>query len=180
MLPIVLFAQPQPEDDYAVLAAQLIAAGTNEFEDERHSVQIDDCVITTYRWRDLPDHGWTLWSSFHFHISDVELAVTDPRIQESYIFVQDRDAPSGEAAGTAIILFQSYGDILVRHERSVLREPTPTDRTGPSPRGDGTSHYYEWRSWFVVSLSGPFAMEKGRDFTRAYQRLASDYCTKIG
>jgi len=37
------------DDDRSSLIAQIEASGQNEFEDERHAVQVDACQLTTYR-----------------------------------------------------------------------------------------------------------------------------------
>ena len=53
--------------------AQIEAGGQNEFEDERHAVEVNECQLTTYRWKKVEGEGWVLWSSFEMPMLTVTL-----------------------------------------------------------------------------------------------------------
>ena len=169
----VLCASPATADRKAELIETLKRSGAHAFEDERREVEIDGCQMTTYRWRDRPDHGWVLWTSFQF---DMAVAVLDKDTRfanKMHVYVKLRDGPP--EIGFALYAFKMREGTLTRQERPIQRDPS--GETEPSPRGDGTSHYYEWRDNMIVSITGPDVEEKAQTFTNSYNTYVKDYCT---
>lgn len=153
-------------------AAAIEEAATNTFKDERHSVEIDGCQMTTYRWRDRPEHGWVLWTSVQVDMVDAEINENKLRPGEKFGYaVRDPGPPE---VGFGLIGFTMRPSTLARQERSILREPSR--ETHPSPRGGGSTHYYEYREEFIFTLEGPGVAEKVRKFSELYERYVEDYC----
>ncbi|MCK0094808.1 hypothetical protein MWU60_04455 [Yoonia sp. F2084L] len=174
----LLCASPPPAsaDDLQILIAQIEEAGINADDFERHAVTLEDCVMTTYVWRNTKNHGWVVWSSFHFNVSQVVLEPIGLNNATPYMYIP----PEPGIPGVVTFGLKSRDNGLVRHERSNLRKPTPTDRTEPSPRGDGATHYFEWHNSFAIIMEGQTSEQKAKDFSLGYQRYAEEYCNYAG
>ncbi len=155
------------------LVAALMQGGSHQFEDERREVQVDGCQMTTFRWREIPNHGWVLWTSFQFDMIDAQLNEDNRFPGKKYAYGKLYDGTP--EVGLALYGFTMRDGTLTRQERSVLREPSSD--TSPSPRGDGNSHYYEWRDSMVISMTGPGVETKAITFTEAYDAYVSKYCS---
>lgn len=176
MAVFLIFGLPVHAESQSTLAAAIEDAGTNVFKDERHSVEIEGCQMTTYRWRDRPEHGWVLWTSVQVDMVDAEINENKLRPGEKFAYaVLDQGPPE---IGFGLIGFTMRPSTLARQERSILREPSK--ETHPSPRGGGSTHYYEYRKEFIFTLEGPSVAEKVRNFPTLYERYVEDYCTFTG
>ncbi|MDE4306340.1 hypothetical protein PXK30_22140 [Phaeobacter gallaeciensis] len=170
---LVLLATQATAGDKSELIQALEASGKHFFEDERREVRVDGCQMTTFRWRDVPDQGWVLWTSFQFDMVDAQLD-EDKRVPgKKYAYAKLEDGPP--EIGFAFYGFSMREGTLTRQERSVLREPSK--KAAPSPRGDGTSHYYEWRDSMLISMKGPGVEEKAITFTSTYDAYVKEFCT---
>ena len=56
-----------------ILKQILIETGRNETAQERHAVNVEGCIMTTYRWVRQKSGEFTLWSSFQFDMTGAEL-----------------------------------------------------------------------------------------------------------
>jgi hypothetical protein len=169
----LLIATPASADIKDDLLQRIEGAGQFAYADERRNVEINGCQMTTFRWRDIPDHGWVLWTSFQFDMVDAQL-------NEDRRFPGRKYAYTTLEAGPPEIGFGLYGftmreGTLTRHEKPWLRD-AQSDTT-PSPRGDGTTHYYEFKTEMVVSMNGPGVAEKAIAFTTSYDQYVAEYCT---
>ncbi|MEP6064809.1 MAG: hypothetical protein ABJ246_03160 [Paracoccaceae bacterium] len=151
----------------------LETAGRHSYEDERREVKVNGCQMTTYRWRDRPDHGWVLWTSFQFDMADAQLNEDSRFPGKKYVYAKLKDEP--EEIGMVIFGFTMREGTQTRQERSILRDPS--SETQPSPRGDGASHYYEWRGDMLISMKGTDVKERAITFTNSYDRYVEEYCT---
>ncbi|MEP5728674.1 MAG: hypothetical protein ABJL67_04790 [Sulfitobacter sp.] len=171
---LVLFgATPCWSDTKEALIRSIEDAGTNDYQDERHSVEIDGCQITTYRWRDRPDHGWVLWSSFQFDMVDAVLTANKGKSKERYLYARLEAGPP--EIGFAIIPFKMQEGTFARFERTVLRPST--ELTRPSPRNDGKSHYFQKSDDFFIGHEGPDVAQKATAFTQGFTRYVAEFCT---
>ena len=50
-----------------------IETGHNETAQERNALDVDGCIMTTYRWVRQKSGEFTLWSSFQFDMTGAEL-----------------------------------------------------------------------------------------------------------
>ncbi|EKE67716.1 hypothetical protein B30_20071 [Celeribacter baekdonensis B30] len=173
---LLIFGLPLHAESRSSLAAAIEDAATNAFKDERHSVEIEGCQMTTYRWRDRPEQGWVLWTSVQVDMVDAEINENKLRPGEKFGYaVLDPGPPE---IGFGLIGFTMRPSTLARQERSILREPSR--ETHPSPRGGGSTHYYEYREEFIFTLEGPGVSEKVRKFPALYDRYVKAYCTFTG
>ena len=78
----------------------------------------------------------------------------------------------------AVIVFKGRDGFEFTHEKSVLRESRRD--TYPSPRGDGTTHYFEKKDQGVIIQEGPGVIAKAHLFTTGYLRYVQTYCAFIG
>lgn len=158
--------------DKAALKAQIEAGGRNEFNDERHSVQVDECQLTTFRWKQVENEGWVLWTSFEFPMVVVDLHdnLTTPEI-DYYTYLEAPDPMT-------LILFKGQEGIEFSHEKPFLRKPK--GEFTRSKRGDGTTHYIEYKSEGLIIHMGPDVREKAEMFTNGYIQYRQKYCMFIG
>lgn len=156
----------------AELRARIEASGTHSFDDTRHSVKVEGCQLTTERWRDRPDHGWVLWSSFQFDMINAVLPTNSSDPGKSFLSVPiNSDVPDERLV---MIVFNMRDGTSARFEKSVLRPPKGD--TKPSPRNDGTTHYFQDSVSFFFRMEGTDVDEKARNFVTAYQHYVSEYC----
>ncbi len=159
-------------DDKDDLIQAIESSGRHQFEDERHEVEVDGCQMTTFRWRDVPEHGWTLWTSFQFDMVDAQLDEDRRFPGKKYAYGKLEEGPP--EVGFTIVAFTMRDGKTTRQERSILREPSGD--TMPSSRGDGTTHYYEWRDTMLITMEGPGVEEKAITFTTSYDQYVKEYC----
>ena len=93
----------------------LIKAGHNETAQERHAVDVEGYIMTTYRWVRQKSEEFTLWSSFQFDMTGAELPYN-----RGAQFVA-MPGPTG-SQDTAIVYFQMRRPFEARFEKSNLRE----------------------------------------------------------
>lgn len=172
VLVLALMAAPAMASDKDALIAQIVAGGQNEWEDERHAVEVNNCQLTTYRWKNVENEGWVLWTSFEFPMMLVDLSenTTTPEI-DYYIPVKDEPP-------LAIILFKAKEGADFTHEKPFHRPPKG-DIT-KSSRGDGTTHYFERKASGMILQQGPDVEAKAKMFTEGYLRYRQEYCAFIG
>lgn len=156
------------------LIAKIEAAGTNETEEYRHSVDVTGCAMTTYRWKNHEEKGWLLWSSFQFAMADTSFTPDALSPNQSFIGIET----SKENDEFIMIVFKMREGTLARFERHVLRE-TEKPRQ-PSPRNDGTTHYYIQSDQFMITQQGPGIVAKARVFTDSYKQYVREHCQFVG
>ncbi len=159
-----------PQED---LARAIEAGVKHAYQDERLEAEVEGCQMTTYRWRDLPEQGWVLWTVFQFDMADASPREDKLRPGMKYAYSPLAKGPEGH--GFAIIGFEMREGARVRQERSILRPPS--GETQPSPRNDGTTHYYEWRDEFIFAFEGPDLEPKVAGLVQDYETYVKDYCT---
>lgn len=169
----LLLASQGMADSKDYLIQEMESSGKHQFEDERREIQIDGCQMTTFRWREFPEHGWVLWTSFQFDMVDAQLDEDKRFPGKKYAYGKLENGPP--EVGFALYAFTMREGTFTRQERSVLREQSG-DRK-PSPRGDGTTHYYQWRNTMLVSMKGPKVEEKAIAFTTNYDKYVQEHCT---
>lgn len=165
--------QPVIAGEQDALAREIEDAAMHAFEGERHSVEVDGCQLTTFRWRDRPDHGWVLWTSFRFDMVNAKLSEGSRETGKKYVYVVSDDGPPEK--GMALVFFKMRENTLARQERSILRERL--GKTQPSPRGDGTTHYFREIDDFLFTMQGTGVEKKAATFAAGYERYVADYCT---
>lgn len=80
------------------LIDQIVASGTNESAEERHTVIVQECVMTTFRWRQYEDQGFVLWSSFLFDMVSAEFNLGDSAAGELFVPVPNEESPEDRMA----------------------------------------------------------------------------------
>ena len=95
------------------LEAAIVVAATHEDVDERHTVEIDDCLMTTFRWRDTPEHGWVLWTSFQFDMRRAQLQVNPLQSNEKFFYSMISEGPP--EMGFGIVLFEMDEGLSLIH-----------------------------------------------------------------
>lgn len=154
----------------------IVAGGKHETDEQRNSVRIDDCTMTTERWLNRADEGWTLWSSFQFDMFMAEFDFVQKDPVQHYIYAGEKSGD--DPNGLVLVGFKMRGEATARFEKSVHRPPK--NETRPSPRGDGTSHYFEDTNSFFFSMQGSGVEAKANLFTQSFARYVASYCTPIG
>lgn len=158
------------DDLRASLIAQIETGGQNEWHYERHAVKVDECHLTTYRWKQLQGDGWTLWTSFRIPMADVTLdEIGEDRI--GYLH-----AP-GEP-DTALVFFVARPGRDFAMEKPFLRQPR--NAYVASPRGDGQSYYVERIRKGFYTHRGHDVEAKAKMFTEAFNRYVQTFCSFYG
>lgn len=173
---ISLFTTPLVAAERETLVSSLVAAGTHETSEERHTVEVNDCQLTTYRWRNTETDGWVLWTSLVFGMADAAFDVGKAGGDKLYLELKFGTAE--EPREVSIIAFKMADGIQARHEKSVLRKRRPGMED--SPRGDGSSHFYHMQDNFFILHEGPGVHAKAQTFTQNYKAYVERYCTFIG
>jgi len=169
----MLCAAPALAESPAALRAQIEAAGTHARPGiERHTVRVQDCTMTTFWWRsDQPGEGELLWSSFSF-----DMSLTP--IKQPARGGPSAAVPGGGADGAdfVMVFFEPSKSAPARHERLVLRAPKADLPVTPSPRGVGTTHYFQDSGGFFFRHEGAGVIEKAKRFVDAYMRYVDAHC----
>ncbi|WP_205520593.1 hypothetical protein [Tropicibacter sp. Alg240-R139] len=158
--------------DRAALIAQIEAGGQNEFEDERHAVEVSDCQLTTYRWKQVEGEGWVLWTSFEFPMLSVGLNENPATPEIDYYVYAEMEPPA------ALVFFKAKEGTDFSHEKPFQRKPKGAYTA--SSRGDGTTHYIERKTEVFIMQQGPDVRAKAEMFTTGYIRYVQEYCTYTG
>lgn len=177
LLVFAFWATASGAENAAALRAQLEAAGTNARPGiERHAVQVDQCQMTTFWWRsDTEAEGEVLWSSFSFDMSVT--TIVQPTKGGPSVAVP---GGGGQGRDFVIIFFEAPDTALAQHERHILRPPSPELEVIPSPRGDGTTHYFQVSDRFFYRHEGEGVIDKANRFVDAYTRYVEAHCTFTG
>ena len=149
----------------------LIETVHNETAQERHAVNVEGCIMTTYRWVRQKSGEFILWSSFQFDMTGAELPYN-----RGAQFVA-MPGPTG-AQDTAIVYFQMRALFEARFEKSNLRGKEAGSI--PSPRNDGTTHSYETSVSFFYMHYGQDVIAKADRFTRAFEDYRAEHCLLLG
>ncbi|WP_428511531.1 hypothetical protein [Roseovarius sp.] len=168
----------QAEDNKQALIATLIESGTHDFEDERHTVEVLDCTMTTYRWRNRPEHGWVLWSSFKFPMALGQIMETKGADGTPQPFASTNFGGERPPYNMVVISFEMPSDTPARFEKSTLRKRP--EESWPSPRGDGTTHFYQKAENVNIVHHGPGVVDKARQFTSAFREYIENHCIFTG
>ena len=148
----------------------LMQTGYNETAQERHAVDVEGSIMTTYRWVRQKSGEFTLWSSFQFDMTGSELPY-NPSAQ----FVA-MPGPTG-SQDTVIVYFQMRRLIEARYEKSNLRGKEAGSIQ--SPRNDGTTHYETFVSFFYMHY-GQDVIAKADRFTRGFEDYRGEHCLLLG
>ena len=149
----------------------LIETSRNETAQKRHAVDVDGCIMTTYRWVRQKSGEFTLWSSFQFDMTGAELLYN-----RGAQFVA-MPGPTG-AQDTAIVYLQMHAPFEARFEKSNLRGKEAGSI--PSPRNDGTTHSYETSVSFFYMRFGQDVIAKADRFTCAFEDYRAKHCLLLG
>ena len=112
----------------------LIDTSHNETAQERHAVDVEGCIMTTYRVVRQKSGEFNPWLSFQFDMTWAELPYN-----RGAQFVA-MPGPKG-SQDTAIVYFQMRRPFEARFEKSNLCGKEAGSI--PFPRNDGTTHSYE-------------------------------------
>ncbi|MDC0658838.1 hypothetical protein N6L27_12575 [Leisingera sp. SS27] len=154
------------------LIAQIEAGGRNETSEERHEVEVDGCTLTTFRWKNVEDEGWVLWTSFTLPMASVDLgdfSKSGEVLRYSYL---EASPP------LTLIVLKAKSGTEFTHEKPFER--TPKGEFERSPRGDGTTHYIERKNSGFILHEGQDVQAKAEMFTKGYLRYVREYCTFTG
>ena len=143
----------------------------NETAQERHAVNVEGCIVKTYRWVRQKSGEFTLWSSFQFDMTGAELP-----FNRGAQFVA-MPGPTG-SQDTAIVYFQMRAPFEARFEKSNLCGKEAGSI--PSPRNDGTTHSYETSVSFFYMHFGHDVIAKADRFTRAFEDYRAEHCLLLG
>lgn len=157
--------------DRAALIAQMEAAGANEYQDERHGIEVNGCTVTTYRWRNV-ERGWVLWTSLTLEMGAVVMGEFRSDGEIRYFMTTQMDPPM------AIMTFLAVEGHSIAHEKPFDRKLPETWE--PSPRGDGSTHFIEHQQSVAIIQQGPGVGDKARAFTEAFIRYRDEYCVFVG
>ncbi|SPJ30036.1 hypothetical protein [Falsiruegeria mediterranea] len=171
-LAMALMASVAAASDRAALIAQIEAGGQNEYEDRRHSVEVNECQLTTYFWKKVAGEGWVLWTSFKIPMLLVDLAESKTEYGFRHFFAAEGDTP------IAVINLKAKDGTDFPHEKSVLRKPK--GELVPSQRNGGDTHFIERQTDVIIMHVGPDVIEKAEMFTKGYIRYVQEYCAFTG
>ena len=149
----------------------LIETVHNETARERHAVNVEGCIMTTYRWLRQKSGEFTLWSSFQF---DMTGAILPYNHAAQFVAMP---GPTG-SQDMAIVYFQMRRPFEERFEKSNLRGKEAG--SVPSPRNDGTTHSYKTSVSFVYMHFGQDVIAKADRFTRAFEDYRAEHCLLPG
>lgn len=169
--PVPLQAMSQAE-----LRAVLIETGQNLRDSERHAVEVEGCQMTTYWWKMQPDGSDVLWSSFQFNMALADLRENKAQ-PGTYAFLALENARGLE--DLAMFFFAMRDGVTARYEKPFVRSAPRGDRT-PSPRGDGSTHYYDTSVSFFVRHEGVGIADRAGRFAAAYVLYADSFCRLSG
>lgn len=154
--------------------AEIIAAATHEHKDRFHTVEIDDCILTTYVYEDWGEHPKVLWSSFRAHIR--ALSFIDPNADgDRFAWAPNMDE---DGNGLAVIPISVRKPAMARHEMAMRRNPKGPYT--PSPREGLDDFVYVEKSSFVIILQGLPTKDKPAQFVSALERYRLAYCVQLG
>ncbi len=162
------------------LIANIVTGGTHEFEDERHTVEVSNCTMTTYRWKNHETAGWTLWSSFKFAMNEGHFTKDGNAPNERYFIsvISANVAVEHDTAEFASWIFYIHAPEVASFERSNLRPQEEGDRI--SSRNNGTTHHIREEDRAIVMLEGPEVNAKAKLFTESFRQYVAKYCTFLG
>lgn len=172
------FSQPLSagEDERAALIAQIVEAGTNNREDARHTVEIDDCEMTTWVYKPYEETGFQLWSSFVFDMTQTEW--THARgLNYTPLIDERRDASITESM--VMIYFNMRGRHVAQHEVPAFRKGVKSHYV-PSPRVGEVPYFYHDSTRFFILHEGAGVLDKAERFTSLYDSYVQQYCLMIG
>ena len=149
----------------------LIEAGHNETAQEGHAVDVEGCIMTTYRWVRQKSGEFALWSSFQFDMTGAELPYN-----RGAQFVA-MPGPTG-SQDTAIVYFQMRRPFEARFEKSNLHRKEAGSI--PSPFNDGTTHSFETSISFFNMHYGQDVIAKADRFTPAFEDYRAEHCLLLG
>lgn len=154
--------------------AEIVTAGTHEHEDRFHTVEIDDCILTTYVYEDWGEHPKVLWSSFRVHIR--ALSFMDPNTEgDRFIWAPNMDA---DGNALALIPISVREPASARHEMAMRRNPKKPYT--PSPREGLDDYVYIEKSDFFIIQLGLTSKDKPAQFISALERYRLEYCVQLG
>lgn len=175
VLGLALVAGPALAGDARnAMIAEIVAAGTHEHKDRFHTVEIDDCILTTYVYEDWGDHPKVLWSSFRVHLR--ALVFPDPNTDgDRFVWVPNSDE---EGRAIAITTIEMRTPATARHEMAMRRNPDPPFT--PSPRDGVDDYIYKEKSSFFILHQGLTSKDKPAHFISAIERYRLEYCIQLG
>lgn len=153
------------------LIARIVSAGTHIGADERHTVVIDGCVMTTFRWRRTDDEGMILFSSATIPIGEA-MILRSGDLGERYRYSEI----DGKRAAT--LVFQMQGPDGARLEMPLRRATGAV--TTPSPRKAQEPYVFVETGLFFITHEELASAAKPAAFARAFQRYKREYCSFVG
>lgn len=177
----MMFASAVAADDLSTMSEPelrqvLIETGQNIRATERHNVEVDACTMTTHWWKKRDTGAWILWSSFHFQMDAAMLREdrSNPGVHVLMVLENARDMED-----MAMFFFEMLPGTHARYEKPFARS-LPKREGLPSPRGDGSSHYYDTSVSFFVRHEGVGIADRARRFSAAYVEYQRRYCFLAG
>lgn len=155
------------------LAAQVEAAGFNDFEDRRHEIRIEHCTMTTFVYEDWDEHPKVLWSSFVLNLKDLIL----PDRQKDGLRVFWLPQFKGDR-GAAMLPFKMVKGATARHEMAMRRNPKPPFE--PSPREGVDGYVYKESKSFFILHAGLESPDQGELFINLLEQYRLEYCYPLG
>ncbi len=158
--------QASPQSD---LAAQISAAGQNDYDNRTHKISLSHCTLTTYVYEDWGEEQRVLWSSFQIDLRDLILprrnkdgnsVVWAPKIQDGL--------------GIAIMAFKTVKGTVARHEVAMRRNPLPPYRV--SSRQGKDSYVFRDSASFVIIHAGLETPDHSNGFIELLKQYKIEYC----
>ena len=164
------------QDPRQALIDQIVTAATNNTDEARHTVEINDCEMTTWVFKPYKETGFQVWSSFVFDMTQTEWT-TARGLNYMPLIDESRDPKITESM--VMIYFDMRGSSVARHEVPAFRKGPKSEYT-PSPRQGLVPYFYHDSTRFFILHEGSGVLERAAEFTASYDRYVQEYCMILG
>lgn len=153
------------------LADLIVANGTNETAEERHTVELVGCVMTTYRWKYFEGEGFILYTSIRFNMQAASMSPIGPAGEPFLVL-------DGKKGKSSFQVFRMKAPEQARFERPARRKRQPD--AIPSPRQAQEPYFYNMTDWFAITHDGLASNTKPANFARYFEEYKRRYCSFLG
>ncbi|MEM9062031.1 MAG: hypothetical protein AAGD13_16335 [Pseudomonadota bacterium] len=150
----------------------LVESGANENETERHTIEINGCVMVAERWKHFEGEGFILFTSAKVNLTDTRLVYVQGK---NHFVAVDTANPENTLSVISFAMKPPAKAILEKPERRRARR----DRTR-SPRQAQEPYYFEEHDDFFIMHEMIDDPQKPARFADTFERYQRDFCDVAG